>query len=257
MKKIFTAGSTLNQSNIQISPGVVIESISFYPVKHDKVKIEKKYPYFVVAGIANILYGNLRGVLPFNIIGKSQSHLKGNMAPTTVIPTESVLSYPQEKILTYNIKNSNTDPTGFTVKLKIVYSQDNFSRELIISDEDKAKIKGVVSISSFESTFEEGMTFRNTSANCNWIVHFKSSQPVDKSGDNLVYHEENHNGSWSPSGRENVPITDLAVGVMQPYLSEGDSSSIAVPLVTPSGKPAGTVTFTVKVNTFTEKVKAN
>lgn len=257
MKKIFIAGSTLNQSNLKFQSGVAIESITFYSVKHDKVKIENKYPYFVVAGIANIVYtGMFRGILPFNIIGKSQSHLKGNMAKTTVIPTESVLSYPQEKVFTYNIRNSNTDTIGFTVKLKIVYSQNNFSRELIISDEDKEKVEGVVSISSFESTFEDGMTSRNTSAKCDWVVYFKSSQPVDKNGDNLVYHEETYNGSWSPSGKETVPITDLAAGAMQPYLAEGDSSSSAVHL-TYNGKYAGTVTLTVKLNTFTEKVKSN
>lgn len=257
MKKIFVAGSALNQSNIQISPSVIIESVTFYPVKHDKVKIEGKYPYFVVAGIANILYnGSLKGVLPFNIIGKSQSHLKGNLSPSTAIPTENVL-VPQSETFTYNIRNSNDDIEGFTVKLRVNYSQDNFSRELIISDEDKKKIKGVVSIHSFESTFESGMTSRNTSAKCDWVVHFRSSDPVDQVEDSSEYHEENHNGSWSPSATEQVPITDLAVGVMQPYLSDGDSSSMIVPLVTWSGKPAGTVNFTVKVNSFTEKVKSN
>lgn len=258
MKRVFTANSSLNQSNIEISPkGVIVNSINFFPIKHDKVKIEGKYPYFLVAGIATVSYNGGNSVFPFNIRGTSQSHLKGNLSPTTVIPTESALVYPQEKIFTYKIKNSNDDIVGFTVKLKVKYSQDSFEKELIISDEDKLKMEGNITLDIKGSTFENGMSGRNTSANYRWVLYFRSYNPVDRSDDTLVYHEETYNGSWSPSERENVPITDMAVGVMQPYISEGDSSSSPVAFVNGWGSVVATLNITAKVKTFTEKVKAN
>ena len=80
MKKIFVT-SNLTLNDLEFSPkSVVVTGVTFFPIKHNKVKMEGKNPYFLVAGMANVTYNGSASVFPFSIKGTSQSHLKGNLS---------------------------------------------------------------------------------------------------------------------------------------------------------------------------------
>ena len=257
MKKIFVT-SKLSLDDLEISPkSVFVAGVTFFPIKHDKVTIEGKNPYFLVAGKAEVTYNGSVSVFPFSIKSSNQSHLKGNLSPTTVIPKESVLVSPQEKVVKYRFYNSNEDLVGFEVSLKLTYVTGSISREIVIDPDERKKMKGNVSVTKFVTDTKDGLSGLNTEAEARWEIYFKSLEPVDSdSDDNSIYHEELKSGSWSPNQTKEVPVTDMAVGVMQPYISEDDGSP-EVPVVFTKGWSSETVKMSAKVKSFTEKVKSN